>query len=108
MYDRIEYLTKKYGISTEACLEAEKQEHCHICELPFKGNGGFSGRVYDHDKVTGTFRGVLCGYCNAKIIGPLESASRMSGLGVDELLMNIDKYLREDKSLTNCGYFARV
>lgn len=93
MYDRMAYLTKKYGISEEAVEEAEKEEFCPICEGEMIGNGGYKGRVYDHDPKSGEFRGVLCGYCNAFLVGALEKASAHCGLSVWGLLENIGLYL---------------
>lgn len=62
-------IMKKYGITLEQYEELlEKQDHkCAICDKhkdEFKIN-----LAVDHNHITGEIRGLLCAYCNHRVIG---------------------------------------
>jgi len=68
--DRREYsLKKKYGITVKQYDELlEKQNQC--CAICDKHASEFKTRLaVDHNHVTGEIRGLLCTYCNHRLIG---------------------------------------
>lgn len=60
------YLQRIYGISADDfdVLVADAGNRCPLCLKPFKGTP-----VVDHDHRTGIVRGVLCTFCNHRLIG---------------------------------------
>ncbi len=62
-------LSKKYGITIEQYNELlEKQDHC--CAICDKHENEFKTRLaVDHNHETGEIRGLLCTYCNHRLIG---------------------------------------
>lgn len=63
------YLQKKYGISENQYLQMLKDQNnaCAICKRDrshFKRN-----LAVDHDHKTGQVRGLLCFFCNKRVVG---------------------------------------
>lgn len=68
--DRRSYaLMKKYGITLEQYNQMlDKQDHC--CAICDKHKSEFNQNLaVDHNHVTGEIRGLLCTYCNHRVIG---------------------------------------
>ncbi len=67
-YDRDKVLQKKYGITLKqwnALLKKQKGK-CAICgKLQSESKSTFH---VDHSHKTGKIRGVLCGYCNRRLM----------------------------------------
>lgn len=66
---RESYLLRKYGITNDQYEELlRKQEgRCAVCQ---KQASSFKSRLcVDHDHWTGNVRGLLCTYCNRRIVG---------------------------------------
>lgn len=62
---RFTRIKRVYGLSKED-YEGLKLPHCPICERTFDDN---VKPVIDHDHRTGAVRGILCFYCNHRIVG---------------------------------------
>jgi len=63
------HLQKKYGITTKQYDDLlKKQNHrCYICE---KHEKEFKTKLsVDHNHITGEIRGLLCNYCNRRLVG---------------------------------------
>lgn len=63
------HLLRLYGITWDQYNELlEKQNHrCFVCQ---KHENEFKTRLaVDHDHVTGEIRGLLCNYCNHRVVG---------------------------------------
>lgn len=66
---RERHLLKSYGITLDQYDELlQKQDYrCFICQKP---ETEFSKRLaVDHNHVTGEIRGLLCNYCNHRVVG---------------------------------------
>lgn len=66
---RDRYLRNKYGITSEQYNELLKKQDgkCAICE---KHHTAFPRRLaVDHNHHTGEVRGLLCTYCNHRVVG---------------------------------------
>jgi hypothetical protein len=66
---RNRYLLKRFGITEEqyAKLLQDQDEACAVCKRPARS---FKTRLcVDHDHRTGHVRGLLCNYCNRRIVG---------------------------------------
>lgn len=66
---RTRYLLKRFGITHEQFEELLKKQDnaCGVCRRPakeFKSN-----LAVDHDHWTGEIRGILCNYCNRRVVG---------------------------------------
>lgn len=59
---------KIYGISAQeyAAILSEQGGKCYLCR---RANGATKALAVDHDHRTGMVRGILCGPCNAKVLG---------------------------------------
>ncbi len=58
-------ILKVYGITKEQYDEIYRPD-CVICLRPF---GGTVKPVIDHSHRTGHVRGIICGYCNHRMVG---------------------------------------
>ena len=70
------YLKRKYGITEEQYdyLLRKQEFRCGVCGRP---SVGFKSRLcVDHDHSTGEVRGLLCNYCNRRIVGRHRSQGR--------------------------------
>lgn len=72
---RDQYLRRKYGITLKQYNQMLKAQNnsCAICKRDrsnFKNN-----LAVDHDHKTGEVRGLLCFYCNKRVIGRLTKES---------------------------------
>lgn len=67
--DRARNLRNKFGITIEQYNELlEKQNHC--CAICDRHEDEFKTRMaVDHNHATGEIRGLLCTYCNHRVIG---------------------------------------
>jgi len=66
---RDSYLRRTYGITNTSYMELLDFQRgcCAICNKPAEH---FNTRLaVDHDHVTGEIRGLLCNYCNHRVIG---------------------------------------
>lgn|SRR6185312_10970555 len=66
---RASHLRNKYGLSLEQYAEllARQNECCGVCE---RHHSEFTTRLaVDHNHITGEIRGLLCNYCNRRIVG---------------------------------------
>mgnify|MGYP001544927015 CR=1 FL=1 len=66
---REKYLLKTYGITEAQYLELLKKQNnsCAVCS---KSASSFNRRLaVDHDHVSGEIRGLLCNYCNRRLVG---------------------------------------
>src|SRR6266403_2637664 len=66
---RNNYLLKRFGITNEQYqfLLGQQEESCAVCKRHYSV---FKVRLcVDHDHHTGFIRGLLCNYCNRRIIG---------------------------------------
>jgi len=62
------YLLKKYGITDDQYNQLLQKQMgcCGVCRRPA---AGFKSRLaVDHDHKTGELRGLLCTYCNRRIV----------------------------------------
>jgi len=86
--DRDWRLRTKYGISLEEFNRVflSQDSRCALCRSQHSDNKNF---VVDHCHKTGTFRGILCSYCN-----------RALGMFKDDIqvLKKAIAYLKEDKN----------
>jgi len=82
------YLWKRYGLSMDqyAAMFAAQGGACAVCRRPPQR---ISLNV-DHDHVTGLIRGLLCPYCNKRVVGRHR---------VSTLLQNAAKYLERKTPL---------
>ena len=66
---RDQYLKKKYGIGIEEYKRMFKAQNgvCAVCRRPPKNKK--KNLHVDHDHKTGEVRGLLCYYCNRRVIG---------------------------------------
>lgn len=67
--ERRAHLKRQFGITVEQYEEllASQNECCAICE---RHSSEFKTRLaVDHDHVTGRIRGLLCTYCNHRLVG---------------------------------------
>jgi hypothetical protein len=66
---RDKYLRKKYGVTLEQYNQMlEEQNHC--CAICGKHKSQFSRSLHlDHNHKTGRPRGILCFYCNKRLVG---------------------------------------
>ena len=86
-------LRKRYGITLKQYNEMLKDQDykCAICLKPHTKEA--KGLQVDHCHVTGRVRGLLCCYCNRKVVGRIgDDYHRMKGF-----IKYIEKQLREDK-----------
>ena len=87
-------LRKRYGIDLKEykrMLRSQKYR-CLVCGKHTKECK--YGLCVDHNHRTGHIRGLLCTYCNRRIIGRMgDDRKRMEGL-----VVYISKQLREDKA----------
>ncbi len=68
-YWRAQNWKRKFGITPEQynSLLAEQNHRCAICE---KHESEFKTKLaVDHDHDTGRIRGLLCNYCNRRVVG---------------------------------------
>lgn len=66
---RASHLRNKYGLSLEQYSEllTRQNECCAVCE---RHHSEFTTRLaVDHNHITGEIRGLLCNYCNRRIVG---------------------------------------
>lgn len=86
-------LRKRYGITIddyEQMLETQDYK-CAICGKPHDQEA--KGLQTDHNHKTGRVRGLLCLYCNRKVVGRVgDDKKRMIGM-----IKYIQKQLAEDK-----------
>ena len=76
---RNKYLIRKYGITLKQ-YNTKLKEQNYCCEVCGKHKNNFKKSLHvDHDHKTGQVRGLLCYYCNRRIIGrhTLDSATRV-------------------------------
>src|SRR6185503_2649221 len=66
---RSRHLIKRFGITEEQydVLLREQEERCGVCRR--KASEFKSRLCVDHDHWTGQIRGLLCTYCNRRIVG---------------------------------------
>ena len=66
---RASHLRNKYGISLEQYAELlSKQKGC--CAICDRHHSEFTTRLaVDHNHVSGEIRGLLCNYCNRRVVG---------------------------------------
>ena len=66
---RAAHLRRKYGITIEQYNTLlKKQEGC--CAICKRHSGEFATRLaVDHDHSSGEVRGLLCNYCNHRVVG---------------------------------------
>lgn len=84
---RNNYLLKKYGI-TEEQYEVLLQKQGNCCALCKKPVRSFKKRLaVEHDHFTKEIRGLVCVYCNRRIIGRYRSPTGQ------EILKRLIKYL---------------
>jgi DNA-directed RNA polymerase subunit RPC12/RpoP len=72
MYDeaaRDRYLRRTYNLTLDEYkrILASQGGRCFICEKVLEG----VSHPVDHDHVSGLVRGVLCSYCNHRVVGKL-------------------------------------
>ena len=80
-YNRDKYLKKKYGISVYQYNKLLKQQKrcCAICGKNQKGER--RNFAVDHCHKTGIVRGILCNYCNSRLLKYLgDDIPRAKGL----------------------------
>jgi len=74
-YDKDDYLKKKYGITLQQYNEMLKGQNysCAICN---QHESNFKKKLaVDHDHKTNEVRGLLCFYCNKRVVGQHTSVS---------------------------------
>lgn len=84
--DRAGHLRRKYGITEEQYDELLRTQKncCAVCE---QHESSFTRRLaVDHNHRTGEVRGLLCNYCNHRLVGRHTDP---------ELLLTISEYLRK-------------
>jgi hypothetical protein len=89
-------LKRKYGISLveyKRLLKRQKNK-CAICKKDQKDEKKFF--AVDHNHKTGMIRGILCSYCNSKVLKYLRDDKNKS-IGLVKYLI---KALKEDKKWT--------
>ena len=71
-YHKYQNIKKLYGMSREEYDKMYKRQNgrCAICG--YKPTPPYRGLNVDHCHKTGKNRGLLCSYCNRKIIGAIE------------------------------------
>jgi hypothetical protein len=87
---RKRYLKYKYGLSLEQYDEILVKQNgvCAVCwKTPEEQVRNFA---VDHDHVTGEIRGVICDYCNRRVIGRHRSP---------DLFLRASEYLRQGTGL---------
>ena len=62
---RFDRIRRVYGISEDQ-YETLVTPDCLVCLRPY---GDSIRPVIDHDHTTGEIRGVICGYCNHRVVG---------------------------------------
>ena len=69
MTKRDAYLKSTYGITEKQYLSLlEKQDRgCAVCSRPAESFN--KNLAVDHNHVTGEIRGLLCAYCNHRLVG---------------------------------------
>ena len=80
-YDRDKYLKKKYGISLKQYNYMLKKQggKCAICGKPQKDES--RNFAIDHCHKTGIIRGILCNFCNSRLLKHLgDDIPRAKGL----------------------------
>lgn len=90
MSDRNAYLKRRYGITETKYRELLRRQNncCGICGRPSES---FKIRLaVDHNHKTGEIRGLLCTFCNRRVIG------RHTNI---ELFINAVKYLEQGTGL---------
>lgn len=75
---RADWILKTYGLTMEQWNEIwiEQGKRCGICRRPPRAGETFH---LDHEHRTGSagpVRGILCPYCNTRLVGRLKSAER--------------------------------
>jgi len=86
-------LRKRYGITLADYkrMLKEQKNGCAICGKPNKNCK--RGLQVDHNHRTGRVRGLLCLYCNRRVVGRIgDDRGRMQGF-----VAYINKQLKEDK-----------
>lgn len=95
MYNRDKYLKKKYGISLKkynSMLKAQKYR-CAICGKHQRDEN--QALAVDHDHRSGMVRGILCCYCNSRILKYLgDDTVRAAGL-----VKYLSKWLKKLKKI---------
>lgn len=71
-YNKYTNIKKRYGLTKEKYNELEKNQNgeCKICS--YKPVPPYRSLHVDHSHVENKVRGLLCSYCNRKIIGAIE------------------------------------
>lgn len=72
---RASHLKRTYGITPEQYdeLRVRQDEKCAVC---LKHESEFNVRLaVDHDHISGEIRGLLCRYCNHRLVGRHRDAS---------------------------------
>ncbi|MEU8086368.1 endonuclease domain-containing protein [Micromonospora sp. NPDC049101] len=84
---RADWIANTYGITLEewALIWAQQGECCAICKRKprVKDDGTEETFHLDHEhriKQAGPVRGILCPYCNTRLVGRLKSAERAQAL----------------------------
>lgn len=74
--DRDGLLRKRYGITLEQFEEMEARQggRCAICRKPPKDKA----LAVDHDHRTGLVRGLLCTFCNHRLLGVTDDADHLA------------------------------
>jgi len=69
---QVERNLKRYGLTSKSYLEMYKKQKgkCKLCG--FETQVGYRRLHVDHNHKTREVRGLLCAYCNRKIIGAIE------------------------------------
>jgi hypothetical protein len=84
--DRAGHLRRKYGI-TEEQYEELLETQGHSCGVCGKHESTFPVRLaVDHNHRTGEVRGLLCNYCNHRLVGRHTDA---------DLILTVSEYLRK-------------
>jgi hypothetical protein len=84
------HLRRKYGITTET-YEKLLEAQSHSCGVCSKHESTFAIRLaVDHNHRTGEIRGLLCAYCNHRLVGRHTDP---------ELLQAVVDYLRNSTGL---------
>lgn len=89
---------------TYACLFAEQQGLCAVCERPigdfWRWTSKITQLVIDHSHATGEIRALLCGQCNTHV-GNIENGHRrrveIMAQPVPDYIAKIDAYLERFK-----------
>lgn len=98
-YQKNRNLKRFYNITIDEYNKMYKKQGgvCKICG--FKSNPPFRALHVDHNHKTKEIRGLLCAYCNRKIIGAIEK------IGFEKIADYLDYKIIYDKTTTSntCG-----